>query len=87
MTAVYTNEIRYEFNQHEVRLTFFDKATAFDGPYASPIHVQAEEVARLAMTRQTFRAFLQILTQVAEGMPPIGIPDPADRDLPAEMME
>jgi hypothetical protein len=76
----YTNEIRYHFDQHQVRLTFFDKQNRFEGPYASSMGEEVKEVASLVMTRQTFRAYLQILTHMANTMMPIGIPDPADRE-------
>jgi hypothetical protein len=76
----YTNEIRYHFDQHQVRLTFFDKKHRFEGPYASSTIEEMTEVASLVMTRQTFRAYLQILTQMANAMMPIGIPDPVDRE-------
>jgi len=80
VTAKYTNEIRYDFDLHQVRLYFFDRAMQFDGPTATPTHAELEQVAELVMTRQTFRAYLQILTDMASRLQPIGIPDPADRE-------
>lgn len=78
--SAYANQIRYEFNQHEVRLTFMDKQTQFEGVQGAEIGVRLEAVASVVMTRQSFRAFLEIQNAMAKLMPPIGIPDPADRE-------
>jgi hypothetical protein len=80
VTSRYTNQIRYKWNQHEVRLTFFDQRQKFEGPYAQPTSEEAEEVCEVVMTRQTFRAYLNILNEAARAMTPIGVPDPADRE-------
>lgn len=80
MTAKYTNEIRYDFDLHQVRLYFYDRVMQFEGPAMNATHAELELVAELVMTRQTFRAYLQILTDMASRLQPIGIPDPADRE-------
>jgi hypothetical protein len=84
VSAKYTNLVMYNFDEHQVRLTFFDKGQRYSAPHATPSLIDSEEVAELVMTRQTFRAFLQILNGMATIMPPIGIPDEADRPLPQE---
>jgi hypothetical protein len=72
--TVYTNLLMYNFDQHQVRLTFFDKGQRY-AQQAVPNGESAEQVAELVMTRQTFRSFLEILNGMAEQMPPIAMHD------------
>lgn len=78
--SAYANQIRYEFDQHQVRLTFMDKQAVFEEVVGAEMGQRVVETASVVMTRQSFRAFLQILTEMAERMPPIGIPYSGDRD-------
>jgi hypothetical protein len=80
--TVYTNLLMYNFDMHQVRLTFFDKGQRY-GQQAVPNGESTEQVAELVMTRQTFRAFLEILNGMAQQMPPISVHD-QDKPPPAD---
>lgn len=74
MSAVYANLFRYKGDLHQVRLIFLDQRTEFDGVMGQEMGMKAEVVSEVAMTRQSFSAFMDIMRELESRLPPIGIP-------------
>ena len=74
MSAVYANLFRYKGDIHQVRLIFLDQHTDYDSVMGQEMGTKAEVVSEVAMTRQSFSAFMDFMRELEKSLPPIGIP-------------
>jgi hypothetical protein len=73
--SVYANLFRFDMDSHQVRLIFFDQRKTYDRATALQGYPEANEVADVVMTRQSFHALMEIINmQMAPNLPPLAVP-------------
>jgi hypothetical protein len=74
MSTVYANMFRYKGDIHQVRLIFLDQRTDYDSVMGHEMGMRTDVVSEVAMTRQSFSAFMDFMRELENALPPIGIP-------------